>query len=72
MKSTESGNSGFSISKLPLMYHLWAFRPLKNAASNHLLMRSETREGLRSNIMNVEFGFVASAIGVSIKDSAVE
>jgi hypothetical protein len=68
MKSTESGNSGFSLRKLPLMYHLLASGPLKNAASNHLFMRSETGEGLRSDIMNVEFGFVASAIGVSIKE----
>jgi hypothetical protein len=49
------------------MYHLSASRPLKSAASNLLFMRSETGEGLRSDIMNVEFGFVASAIGVSIK-----
>lgn len=53
---------------VPLMCHLLAFDPLKNAASNHLFMGSETREGLRSDIMNVEFGFVASAIGVLIEE----
>lgn len=69
MKSTESGNSGFSLTKLPSKYHLFlASGPLKNAALNHLFMRSETGEGLRSDIMNVEFGFVASATGVSIKE----
>ena len=68
MKSTESGNSGFSLRKLLLMYHLLASDPLKNAASNHLFIRSETREGLRSDIIDIEFGFVASAIGVLIKE----
>jgi hypothetical protein len=66
MKSTVSGNSGFSFKKPQLMCHLLASCPFKDAASNHLFM-SETGEGLRSDIMNVEFGFVASAIGVSIK-----
>lgn len=68
MESTQSGNSGFSKMIVPLMCHLLAFDPLKNAASNHLFMGSETREGLRSDIMNVEFGFVASAIGVLIEE----
>jgi hypothetical protein len=68
MKSIESRNSGFSLRTLILMYHLWACRPSKNLASNHLFLRSETGEGLRSDIMSVEFRFVASAIGVSIKE----
>jgi hypothetical protein len=68
MKSTESGNAGFRLRRLILMYHLWACRLSKNLASNHLFLRSETGEGLRSDIMNVEFRFVASAIGVSIKE----
>lgn len=47
------------------MFHLLAFSfgLLKNAASNHSLVGSETREGLGSDdIMNVEFGFVDLAI----------
>jgi hypothetical protein len=68
MKSTESGNSGFSAEMFLLIYHLSAFDPLKNAASNHLFIRSKTREGLRSDIINMEFGFVALVIGVLIKE----
>jgi hypothetical protein len=73
MKSTESGNFGFNLRMGPFMYHLLGFRSLNNSvpnhsASNHLFMRSESEEGLRSDIMNVEFGFVALAIGASMNE----
>ena len=62
MKSIAFGNAGFNLRRPPATHYLLASGPLKYAALNHLFMGSETGDGVRSDIMNVEIRLVAPAI----------